>query len=99
MKEYPKLLRRILSLGRITIRIIVKSVLIGLILLAIIIGLMYLDSHKDTALPTPSGPFAVGRTSFAWKDSTQLDSMATEPGTKRELIAWIILGLVTTAHC
>nr|WP_245898950.1 dienelactone hydrolase family protein [Chitinophaga niastensis] len=50
---------------------------------------MFLDSRRDTALPTPSGPFAVGRTSFVWKDSTKVDSMATKPGTKRELIAWI----------
>src|ERR1700716_4074203 len=41
------------------------------------------------ALPTPPGSFAVGRTTYVWRDATQLDLLAPQPGTRRELLAWI----------
>ena len=37
----------------------------------------------------PTGPFAVGRTTYLWTDPTHDDPLAPQPGTKRELFAWI----------
>jgi dienelactone hydrolase len=51
-------------------------------------GLLLLDHNRDTTLPTPSGPFAVGRTTYVWNDS-QADPLAPQPGSKRQLLAWI----------
>ena len=50
---------------------------------------MWLDHFRETKLPQPTGPFAVGRTTYVWKDPTHTDPMATEPGARRELLAWI----------
>jgi dienelactone hydrolase len=52
-----------------------------------LLGFMWLDHFRETTLPEPTGPFAVGRTTYAWSDVAQ--SRVPEPGTKRELIAWI----------
>ncbi len=40
-------------------------------------------------LPEPTGPFAVGRTSFDWVDKTRTDVLSPHPGTKRELMVWV----------
>jgi dienelactone hydrolase len=75
------------------IRAILKTVAV-LVLLAIagiatLLGSMWLDHTRETTLPTPTGPFAVGRTTYAWSDAVQLEPMAPQSGTKRELFAWI----------
>lgn len=57
--------------------------------IAVLLGLLWLDHNRETTLPTPTGPFAVGRTTYAWSDAAQADPMAPQPGTKREFLAWI----------
>ena len=52
-------------------------------------GYLYLASHRTLTLPAPRGPFAVGRTSFDWVDETRDDSLAPEPGHRREVMAWV----------
>jgi dienelactone hydrolase len=56
--------------------------------MTVLLGLLLLDHNRDTTLPTPSGPFAVGRTTYVWNDS-QADPLAPQPGSKRQLLAWI----------
>jgi len=57
--------------------------------IAVLLGLLWLDHKRETTLPRPTGPFGVGRTTQAWSDATQTDASAPQPGTKRELMAWI----------
>jgi dienelactone hydrolase len=59
---------------------------LGITLLA---SLLWLDHNRETTLPTPTGPLAVGRTTSVWNHATQADPLAPHPGTKRELFAWI----------
>jgi predicted dienelactone hydrolase len=63
--------------------------LFAVVAIAVLLGLMWLDHNRETTLPTPTGPFAVGRTTYVWSDPAHLDPMAPLPGTKRELFAWI----------
>ena len=56
---------------------------------AVLLGLLLLDHSRETTLPAPTGPFAVGRTTYAWSDAAQADPLAPQPGTTRELLAWI----------
>jgi dienelactone hydrolase len=72
----------------------VLKILGGLALLAVVgvavlLGVLWLDHKRETTLPVPNGPFAVGRTTYVWSDSSHVDSMAPQPNTKRELFAWI----------
>jgi dienelactone hydrolase len=71
------------------IKIVAVVALFALVAIAVLLGLMWLDHTRETALPTPTGPFAVGRTTYVWSDPAHLDRTAPQPGTKRELLAWI----------
>jgi dienelactone hydrolase len=62
--------------------------MLSLLGIAGLLGLLLLDHNRDTTLPAPTGPFAVGRTTYVWSDA-QADPLAPQPDTKRELVAWI----------
>jgi dienelactone hydrolase len=63
---------------------------VGVVVLAgCLLGLMWVDHTRETALPTPTGPFPVGRAMYDWRDPVRVDPMAPQAGTKRELAAWI----------
>ena len=74
-------------------RRIVKGLLVlalsGVLGIAVLLGLLWLDHRRETTLPEPTGPFAVGRASYVWGDAEQADPMAPRPNTKRELVAWV----------
>src|ERR1700677_1729491 len=70
-------------------KIIRILVLLAIFAIPVLLALMWLDHFRETKLPQPTGPFAVGRVMYARKDATHTDPMATEPGTTRELVAWI----------
>jgi dienelactone hydrolase len=55
---------------------------------AVFIGMRF-EHQASTELPRPSGPFAVGRTTFHWTDSNRPDEFAPVPGTGRELLVWV----------
>jgi len=44
------------------IKIGVVVALFAVVAIAFLLGLMWLDHNRETTLPTPTGPFAVGRT-------------------------------------
>src|ERR1700686_5691676 len=71
------------------IKIVLVVALFAVVAIAFLLGLMWLDHNRETALPTPTGPFAVGRTTYVWSDPAHLDPMAPQPGSTRELLAWI----------
>jgi hypothetical protein len=63
--------------------------MLGVVGVAALLGSLWWDHNRETILPTPTGSFAVGRTTYIWRDPTHSDPMAPQPGTKRELVAWI----------
>jgi dienelactone hydrolase len=71
------------------IKIVVVVALFAVVAIAFLLGLMWLDHNRETTLPTPTGPFAVGRATYVWSDPAHLDPTAPQPDTKRELLAWI----------
>jgi predicted dienelactone hydrolase len=40
-------------------------------------------------LPTPTGPYGVGRTSFEWVDTARDESFTDDPADQRELVIWV----------
>lgn len=63
--------------------------LLGTLGIAALVGLLWLEHRSDVTLPTPSGPFAVGREIQDCTDSATVDTLAPDPRTKRELLVWI----------
>ncbi len=72
---------------------LLKTLRVAALGAAIAIGLLFVslwfDHNRETTLPTPSGPFAVGRTTYVWSDPAQAELLAPQPGSKREVFAWI----------
>ena len=50
---------------------------------------LWLEHRTEVTLPSPTGPFAVGRVLCDWVDDETLDALAPVPGTRRELLVWI----------
>ena len=71
------------------IKTVVMLALFVVVGVAVLLGLLWLDDTRETTLPTPTGPFAAGRIRYVWSDPTHSDPLAPQPGTKRELLAWI----------
>ena len=55
----------------------------------VLLGVLWLEHRTQLTLPTPTGPFAVGRVVVDWADDATVDTLAPAPGTKRELLVWI----------
>lgn len=89
MASYSKLLQLLRSFGKTLLRVVVIAAVIGISSLLVILGLMWADHNRETVLPTPTGPFAVGRTTYVWSDAKQPELMAPKTNTKREVFAWI----------
>ena len=47
------------------------------------------SAQPGELLPAPTGPYAVGRTSYHWLDERREDVSAPLAGSKRELVAWV----------
>jgi hypothetical protein len=71
------------------IKTLVRVVLFAVGGITVLLGLLWLDHTKETKLPTPTGPYAVGRATYAWSDTAQAELLAPQLGTKRELVAWV----------
>lgn len=63
--------------------------LLGVLGITALFGFLWLEHRTDVTLPTPTGPFAVGRAIQDWTDDATLDTLAPAPGTRRELLVWI----------
>ncbi len=63
--------------------------MLGVAGIAVLLGSLWLERRTEITLPTPTGPFAVGRAIYDWTDDAKLDTLAPVPGTKRELLVWI----------
>lgn len=74
---------------KLALKIMAGAVLSGLTAIALLLGVLWLDHTRSTTLPAPSGSFAVGRTTLAWRDADHFDPMAPQPNTQREIFVWI----------
>ena len=63
--------------------------ILGVVAFAGLLGSLWLERGTVTALPAPTGTFAVGRAIYDWVDDRGLDPLAPMPGTKRELLVWV----------
>jgi len=69
---------------------------LGIASIALLFCALWLDHTRETTLPTPTGPFAVGRTSMVWTDPTHPQLMAPS-NTPRQLLATIWYPAAPTA--
>jgi dienelactone hydrolase len=61
----------------------------GVLGVGVLLGALWLEHRTEVTLPVPTGPFAVGRATYAWADDVHSDTLAPVSGSKRELLVWI----------
>jgi len=76
-------------IARRIFRIFGGLALLGVFGIGALLASLWIERRFDITLPTPTGPFAVGRAIYDWTDDATLDKLAPVPGTKRELLVWI----------
>src|SRR2546430_14755631 len=54
-----------------------------------LLALFWWEHKTEITLPSPTGHFAVGRTTYAWVNNAQTDELAPSSGAKREVVVWI----------
>jgi pimeloyl-ACP methyl ester carboxylesterase len=57
--------------------------------LAVLFAALWVDHGRSTPLPTSSGPYKVGRTTYIWRDETRDNPYAPVAGTRQDLAVWI----------
>jgi dienelactone hydrolase len=75
-------------INRFIFKAFVVLVTLGIVLLITLLGALWLERQHDVTLPQPTGPFAVGCTTYAWGDESP-DTLAPVAGTKREIFIWM----------
>ncbi len=75
-------------LARRVIKRLIALVVLGAVGLVTLLVALSLERRRDITLPNPTGPFAVGRTTFDWKGESP-DPLAPVGGTKQEVLVWI----------
>jgi len=77
---------------RIFLKMVIKFLLIlgtcGVLALGIALCALWFEHKQSLTLPAPAGPFAVGRTSYAWTSNSP-DELAPSTEKREELSVWI----------
>src|SRR6476659_6427595 len=55
----------------------------------VLLLVMWQEHKAGITLPTPTGRFAVGRTTFTWINEAETDDLAPSPKSKRQVMAWV----------
>ncbi len=65
--------------------------LAALLVLAVVALFVYaaIARSRPVSLPAPTGPYAVGRTEYAWTDPARNEIFSDQQGQHREISAWI----------
>jgi dienelactone hydrolase len=91
--DFPKGGRKPSSFAKRLIKRLVKSfaalAIFAVVGLMALLGLLWREHKTEITLPTPTGHFAVGRTTYTWVNNDKADELAPSPGAKREVVAWM----------
>ena len=64
--------------------------ILGFIMFIGLFGVVvHFGDHREVVLPKLSGPYAIGRTLFDWKDAQRYDPYSSKIGKNRELMVWL----------
>ncbi|HEV2353877.1 MAG TPA: hypothetical protein VGR89_06530, partial [Puia sp.] len=73
-----------------TVSVTVLILILGFIMFIGLFGVVvHFGDHREVVLPKPSGPYAVGRTLFDWRDTQRDDPYSSKIGEHRELMVWL----------
>ena len=70
-------------------KVLLAVVAAGVFAVGLLFAALWLEHNSPVELPSPTGPFAVGRVSTTWVDPTRVDPFAPAPAPHRALVVWI----------
>src|ERR1700676_4262542 len=82
----PSLVKRFLNR---LIKGVAGLIILGLVGLVTLFALLWREHKAAITLPSPTGQFAVGRTTFEWINNLETDELSPSPGVKREVAVWV----------
>lgn len=71
------------------VRILLLLLLAGVLVIMAGVAFVEYRRHQTLILPSPTGPYTVGRMEYDWTDQSRTDPLAPHAGTKRELVVWV----------
>lgn len=77
-----------MPLMRLLRRVLKGAAVLALVGAILLVAFLWLEHRSDAPLPTPTGPFAVGREIQDWTDPSTVDTLAPTLA-NRELLVWI----------
>lgn len=69
-----------------------------LVVVVLVVSITQILRSRPLNLPTPPGPFSVGRTFYDWIDSTRRDPFAPNMNRPRELLIWVWYPATPVSH-
>ncbi len=70
------------------VRILLILLLYLVLVSSVSVTFVEIRRYQTLVLPTPTGPYAVGRREYDWTDQSRYDPLAPHAGSKRELVVW-----------
>lgn len=89
LSDFPSPGRKFPAYARRLIKGLAALAIFAVLGLAMLLALLWREHKTEITLPAPTGHFAVGRTTYAWVNNTQMDELAPSSGAKREVLVWI----------
>lgn len=70
-------------------KVVAGTAVTVVVLVTALLSVMWWEHQTPVTLPIPTCPFAVGRATYAWTNESEADELATSPGSKRQVLAWV----------
>lgn len=73
---------------RVVAKIISGLLILGLVGVATVLAVLWHEHNTEVVLPKPTGPYAVGRTTYTWVNNSKGGEISS-PSARRDVIVWI----------
>jgi len=88
LSDFPNPGRKFSLLAKRLVHSLAALAIFAVLGLTMLLALLWREHKTEITLPTPTGHFAVARTTYTWVNTAQTDELAPSSGAKREVVVW-----------
>jgi len=89
LSDFPDSGRKLPVFAKRLVQSLAALAIFAVVGLTVLSALLWREHKTEITLPSPTGHFAVGRTTYTWVNNAQTDELAPSSGAKREVVVWI----------